>query len=218
MSLLQSFLGLATQNDVVVNLLGIAFPLLGVALSWWSFQWAEQGATPDSYYDPSPSTTIEKEILEHGIRDRARTCARLTFNIGALLVAAGVPMGAAAQHTHDAVNGFALSAYLLVVIAFIYCGRVIFELWNSRRANAFSWYYDNNMMPYSYDAEKTAKIFFRLNPMPIWSLIDRNWFQKLRTPDINEVFRLAAIPSQATGAEGHPAQVPSHFAPPPPEL
>jgi hypothetical protein len=212
-----TILDLAMRNDVLVAGLGIAFPLVGVALSWWSFKWAEEGATPDSYYDPSPSTSIEKEILQHGIRDRARMCARITFNAGALLIAAGVPMGSASQHTHDAINGFAIASYILVLAGFVYCVRQIGELWRSRRANAFSWYYDNNAMPYYYDAEKTAKIFFALNPLPIWTLPDRQWFDKLRKPDIQDVARLAAKTPDESIVEAHPAQVSVDVAPPSPE-
>jgi hypothetical protein len=201
-------------DQTLVTGLGMAFPLLGVFLSWWSFKWAEEGATPDAYYDPSPVADIQQEILEHGIRDRARICARVTFNVGALLIAAGVPMGAATQHTRDAVNGFALSAYVLVLAALVYTARQIVLIWRSRRDNAFSWYYSNNTMPYLYDAEKTARIFFRLNPMPIWTLPDRKWFEKLRKPDIAEVFRLASKPAGEVGGV-HPAQVTADFAPPP---
>ena len=204
------------HGDVFVTGLGMAFPLLGVALTWWSFKWAEDGATPDAYYDPSPDTSIESEILEHGIRDRARVCARITFNMGALLIAAGVPMGAAAQHTHDSVNGFALTAYALVLFGLVYCIRQIVAIWRSRRDNAFSWYYANNTMPYYYDADKTAKIFFDLNKMPIWTLPDRTWFKKLRKPNIDDVFRLASKPPPETIGT-HPAQVPADFAPPPPD-
>jgi hypothetical protein len=108
-------------------------------------------------------------------------------------------MGAAAQHTRDPVNGFALASYALALLGFIYCVRQLFKIWRSRRANAFSWYYDNNSMPYLYDTDKTAEIFFRLNPMPIWTLPDRRWFEKLRKPDIDEVFRLASKLEEPAG-------------------
>lgn len=209
-------LRITMSDDILVTGLGMTFPLLGVALSWWSFRWAEDGATPDEYYDPSPNMDPAEDILEHGFRARARASARITFNMGALLIAAGVPMGAAAQHTRDPVNGFALTSYALVIFGVVYCARQIVALWRSRRANAFSWYYDNNMMPYLYDREKTAKLFFALNPMPLWALSDRKWSEKLRKPDIGEVFRLAAKPPGEV-AGTHPAQVPADFAPHPPE-
>ena len=212
-----TLLNISMHTEVFVTGLGMAFPLLGVVLSSWSFRWAEHGATPDSYYDPSPDTNLEKEILQHGIRERARMCARVTFNIGALLVAAGVPMGAASQHTRDVVNGFALTSYALVLLGSAYCLQQIVAIWRSRRENAFSWYYDNNAMPYYYDAKKTAKIFFALNPMPIWTLPDRRWFEKLRKPNIDDVFRLATKPPRASIVGGHPAQMPADFAPPPPD-
>jgi hypothetical protein len=205
------------RNELLVTGLGMVFPLLGVALSWWSFRWAEDGATPDAYYDPTPESSPENEILAHGIRERARMCARVTFALGALLIAAGVPMGAAAQHTRDSINGFALTAYALVLFGVAYCVRQIVAIWISRRASAFSWYYDNNAMPYQYDRDRTAKIFFALNPTPIWALPDRRWFDKLRKPNIDDVVRLASNPPAEVIAGNHPAQVPAEFAPPPPE-
>lgn len=75
-ALVESALSLATQNNSFVTAVGMAFPFLGIALSWWSFNWAEEGATPDSYCDPSPQTSVANEILKRGIRVQGRGVGR----------------------------------------------------------------------------------------------------------------------------------------------
>lgn len=60
-------------------------------------------------------------------------------------------------------------------------------------------------MFYVYDKEKTRKIYFRLNPMPIWTLLDRNWFEKRTLPSIDEVRATASMASAvAVAADAAP--------------
>jgi hypothetical protein len=169
--------------------LAIVLPLGGIALSWWSFRFGEEGATPDALVDYF-TTDIEAETLGRGIRYRARLSARMLFTAGALLLAAAVPMGAAGNHATDRINMFAISGYLILVFTAIYMGVSTIQILHARRRDAFGMYFTKDMT-YLYDMKTTEQIYFRLNPMPLWSLPNRNWFRTRKMPDIHEVFQKA---------------------------
>ncbi len=182
----------------LLNLIAFILPLAGIALGWWSFRWAEEGATPDTYgNDTWTNLQLEEAQLYMGQRYRARWCARICFNAGALLLAASVPMGTAANHERGQFNLSAIAAFLIIVFAVAYTASQVWKIWQHRREDAFSIYFDKDMFRL-YDKEKTQKIYFRLNPMPIRTLIDRNWFEKRKLPSIDEVYATASkVPSSA---------------------
>lgn len=173
----------------MLNVIAFVLPLAGIALSWWSFRWAEEGATPDTYGETWTNLQLEETQLQMGQRCRARWCARICFNDGALLLAASVPMGSAANHGR--LNLSAIAALLIITFAIVYALLQLWQIWERHRENAFDIYFDKDMS-YLYDREKTRKIYFRLNPMPIWSLLDRNWFEKRKLPNIDEVYTTAS--------------------------
>jgi hypothetical protein len=180
------------QSKELFDWLAALLPLAGIGLSWWSFRFAEQGATPDSLSDPgSAIIDVEQEILQKGMRYRARWCARVLFAAGALLLAAAVPMGAAAAHLGDRVNLSAITGFAIIAFAGGYIGIQAIKLWKSRRRDAFGIYYSKDMF-FLYDEKKTAKLYYALNPMRFWSLFDRNWFASRKLPDIHDVFAKAA--------------------------
>jgi hypothetical protein len=161
-------------------------PLCGIALSWWSFRFAEEGATPDAPMEYGRYIDIVEQDLKRGMRDRARRCARMLFGAGALLLAAAVPMGAASAPLQGDVNLPAIGGFTIIACAAIYIVFEVLNLWKSRRDDAFNLYYSKDMF-YLYDRNKTAQVYFDLNPMPVWSLLDRNWFLSRKLPDIDEI-------------------------------
>ena len=179
------------QSESLLNTIAFALPLSGIALGWWSFRWAEEGATPDSYGEAAFGFGRQYVKLHMGQRYRARCCARVCFNAGALLLAASVPMGAAANHARDHFNFSALSALFVVGLAAIYGASQAVDLWRNRRCDAFNIYFDKDMF-FLYDRKLTERIYFRLNPMPVWSVADRNWFAKRKLPSIGEVYATAS--------------------------
>jgi len=185
--------------ESLLNVTAFVLPLAGIAIGWWSFPWAEEGATPDSYGDNGSGFRAEEAQLQMGQRYRARWCARICFNAGALLLAAAVPMGAAASHARDQFNLSALSALLIVGFAAIYGAAQVFQLWKNRRRDAFSIYFDKTMF-FLYRQKETERIYFRLNLMPIWSVLDRDWFEKRKLPSIDEVYAKASKSPTAEAA------------------
>jgi hypothetical protein len=83
----------------------------------------------------------------------------------------------------------------------IYACKGSVEIWTARRSDAFSIYFGKEMWPL-YDKNITKQIYFSLNPMPIWSLPDREWFLKRTIPDIQDVYKKAskAAPSEFVDA------------------
>jgi len=179
------------QSKELYDWLAGLLPLAGIALSWWSFGFAEEGATPDKWTDFGSSIDIEQEGLEKGMRYRARLCARALFATGALLLAAAVPIGAAASHVQDHINLSAVAGFVIIVFTGIYIVVEGAKIWQQRHGDAFNLYYSKDMF-YMYDRDKTATLYYALNPMPFWSLFDRNWFASRRLPNINDVAAKAA--------------------------
>lgn len=159
-------------------------PLAGIALGWWSFRWSEEGVAPEICGDDTSTPSRSDELqLQRGQRFRARWCARICFNAGALLLAASVPLGSAANDGRFNVS--ALAAFLIIAFAAVYAAWEVWKIWQNRRADAFNIYF-SAMMTRLYDREKTKEIYFRLNPMPPWTLPDRNWFENRNRPDVRE--------------------------------
>ena len=196
-------------SEFALTIAGMAFPLMGVVLSWWSYRWNEEGATPDRYSDPGfGDSDFKSEMLEFGQRRRSRTCAKTAFNAGAFLLAAAVPMGAAVNHASDAINVYALSSYGVLAIAVVYAALQLRSVWLDRREHAFELYfYSDNMMQYLYNAAATRKLFFSLNPMPFWTLYDRRWYDKLRKPNVAQL--TPKTPMTTGGAGQQQATLPS---------
>ncbi len=180
-----------------LGVMAFMLPLAGIALGWWSFRWTEEGAMPDTYADATSSNLqLEEAQLRTGQRYRARWCSRTCFNTGALFLAASVPMGSAA----NAQNGLTLSAIsALLIIAFtaIYVASQLWRISQHRREDAFSIYFHKDMF-FLYHKETTRGIYFRLNPMRIWTLPDRHWFQKRKLPSIDEVYATASKTNNLT--------------------
>ena len=192
------------HSPSLLNVTAFILPLAGIGLSWWSFRWAEAGATPDTYDDGTwTNLQLDEAQLQMGQRYRARWCARVCFNAGALLFAASVPMGAAADHVRDQFNLSAFSALFIFAFAALYAASQVWQLWQHLREDAFSIYFDKDMF-YLYDKEKTRQIYFRLNPMPIWTLLDRNWFEKRKSPSIDELCATASKTAESSAPEGLP--------------
>ncbi|HEV2740628.1 MAG TPA: hypothetical protein VGU66_18855 [Candidatus Elarobacter sp.] len=179
------------QSKDLYDWLAALLPLGGIALSWWSFRFAEDGATPDTWTDIGSSIDIEQESLQKGMRYRARLSARALFAAGALLVAAAVPMGAAATHVQERVNFSAIAGFLIIAFSAGYIVMQAIKIWRDRRRDAFGLYYSKDMFSW-YDESKTAELYYALNPMPFWSLLDRNWFASRKRPNIDDVFANAA--------------------------
>ncbi len=185
------------HSESLLNALAFVLPLAGIALSWWSFRWTEEGATPDScgieYFGFQGSDVG----LQVGQRYRARWCARTCFNAGALLLAASVPMGTAGSHALDRINLSALSGLLIIGVTAIYAILQLLAIWRSRRSDAFGLYFSKEMFSL-YDRDKTARIYFRENRMHVWSIVDRRWFEKRKLPNIDEVYLTASKARVAT--------------------
>jgi hypothetical protein len=191
------------QSKELYDWLAALLPLAGIALSWWSFRFAEDGATPDTWTDFGSSIDIEQESLQKGMRYRARLCARALFAAGALLVAAAVPMGAATSHVQDRVNLSAITGFGIIAFSVGYIVLQAVKIWRARRSDAFQLYYTKDMF-FLYDENKTASLYYALNPMPFWSLPDRNWFASRKRPNIDDVFAKAAKTSPATPQDMSP--------------
>lgn len=186
---------LTTVNTILAALL----PIGGIVMSWWSFRWGEAGATPDTWNGESPQGR-EAQMLEKGDRYRARWWAKVCFNAGALLLVASVPIGQAnGQARYSEI--LALSGYAIVLFDFVYFGLQARKIWQYWRQEAFDIYFEP-MMWRLYDRERTAAIYFRDNPMRIWSLFDREWAAKRKKPNIHEVYEQAAI--------AHSARIPEY--------
>ena len=186
----------ALASDPTLSILAFALPLAGVALSWWSFRFAEEGAVPDNPWHIRKVVFGDEIPLKLGIRGRARACAALTFNVGAILLASAVPMGSASAHMHDPVNLLALAAYLMLGGCAIYALRSLTGIWRWRKQDAFNLYFSKEMWPL-YEEDCTRRLYFKLNPMPIWTLLDRKWYEKRKQPDIQDVFRLCSKDASA---------------------
>lgn len=180
------------SEQVLLESLGMGFALLGIVFSWWSFSFADNGATPDLWSSPT-AFDFDQEAYDKGVRWRARESARVTFNIGALFLAASVPMGPAATHVADSLGPFVLAAGAMVIFAILLGIFSMITIWKHRRADAFSLYFDCSKMNFLYDRSTTEALYFRLNPMPLWSLPDRKWRSKTQKPDIMDVEPLAKM-------------------------
>jgi hypothetical protein len=182
----------AIAEATILNALAFSAPMIGVLLSAWSFRWAERGATPDRPFG-SYGNDLEPEniMLLAGERSRARRWARVLFNTGALSLAAAVPLGNAGNHVTDSFNWLALSGLLILVAAGIYACREIIGIWKNLQSDAFGLYFDKDMYRL-YDQKKVRKLYFALNPLPIWSIFDPSWHSKIQEPDINDVVRVAS--------------------------
>ena len=179
----------ALQSNATLSVLSFILPLGGIALSCWSFSFAEAGATPDQF--PGVNTYWDaNEQVAMGQRFRARLSARAAFICGALLLAAAVPMGVASGHVSDPLNLSAAAGYLIILAAILYGLNEARRIWLTRRADAFRIYYDAEMER-MYHEKPVRHLFFKLNRMPIWSLLDRRWFIKQRNPPIEDVVRIA---------------------------
>lgn len=175
-------------------------PLVGLFLSWVSFRWAEVGASPENFQTPSNLFGFIDDQLRAGERRRARLCARVFFNAGALLVAAAAPMGNAASHVHDSVNLIAISAYAILLFTLFYAVLASVRVMRDRKHDAFSLYFTKDMH-FLYNREETKKSYFELNPMPLWSVFDRKWFAKLKVPNIDDIVACASIKKAPVGLE-----------------
>jgi hypothetical protein len=192
------------HSEILLDALAFALPLGGIALSAWSFRFAEVGATPDEFPDSSGFLDAEDEMLR-GQRFRARESARATFTSGAVLLAAAVPMGSANAHVHDAINLSALAGCALLALCGTYGVSRIVRIWRLRRDDAFSIYFSKDMF-FLNDREKTRALYMALNPMPLWTLPDRNWFSKRILPSIDVVYRKASkMPAEQTAIAPSPA-------------
>lgn len=173
-------------------MVAIGTPLIAIALSWWSFIWAEKGSTPDGYgCSPWAATELRGEEGSHyGMRARSRMNARTCFDCGALLLAAAVPAGMLVNDMHASSLLFWLLYGIFVVLTVGRAAHGILTVWRSRKEDAFNFWFSGRMY-HLYDPEKAKPLFEELNPMQIWSLLDHRWFEKIRNPDINDVARVA---------------------------
>ncbi len=95
-------------------------------------------------------------------------------------------MGSAGNHAQDRFNVPAASAYAIVLIAAAYLIVETVRIWKARREDAFGIYFDA-MMSFLYDSGATARLYFALNPMQLWTLPNRNWFVTRNIPRIDDV-------------------------------
>jgi hypothetical protein len=170
--------------DTIIPVAASALVILSVVFSWRSFRFAEQGAAPDAWPgDFGIDLDFDKEIIVRGKRHRARWRARLLFNLAALCLAASVPLGYANVHRSSLFSVFVITSLLLLAFAACYTAVTIRGLWKSRRDDAFSAFYDGKKFSQFYrNREAMERLFFGMNPMPIWSIFTRDWEQSLRYP------------------------------------
>ncbi len=170
----------------------VATPLVAIGLSWWSFLWAEDGATPDGYGGVpwEPTMFQAEEARQPGMRARSRMNARTCFDCGALLLAAAVPAGMLVGGAYSPNGWVWLLFATFVVLAASRAGCGIVAVWRHRREDAFNFWFSGDMNRL-YDRDKARRLFERENLMPIWSIFNRRWSETLQNPDINEVLRVA---------------------------
>jgi hypothetical protein len=168
-------------------------PVAAIAMSWWSFKWGEAGATPHALPGASPEGR-EEVMLDRGERYRARLWSKACFNAGALLLVASVPFGQA----NERAQYLALAGYAIVLFDIFYFVRQVCKIWQHWREDAFDIYFEPIMWQL-YDRERTAAIYFRENPMPLWSLFDPDWAAKRKKPNIHEVAEKAPRTKNCTG-------------------
>ncbi len=189
---------LITPATVIAAIL----PIVGIVLSGWSFSFSEKGATPDTFPDISPDYEFDEEILDLGERRRARRIARLLFILGALCLAASVPMGIVDNHALALTTLPAISCYLLLLLGAVYGVREVYALWQDLRQDAFSSFYDGKKFSQFYKNRSAIEVlFFTMNPLPIWSLFSRYWRTSLTIPNANQVLAADQAESKDTQIE-----------------
>jgi hypothetical protein len=154
-------------------ILSLAYPVLGVALSAWSFFFAEAGATPDGYAEDESEP--RERILDYGSRYRARWSAAMLFRCGALMVVAGVFMNFADNRHLGLLSVPAMVSYALTVFCIVYSAKTTHDLWLDRRESAFDAFYGRDVFPYYKDRDAVSRLFFERNRMPYWSIFKRTW-------------------------------------------
>jgi len=157
-------------------------------LSTWSYHFAEIGATPDKYLDPSWDYDFDEEILDMGDRRRSRITARMLFNDGGLCVAAAVPMGIVENHALAVISPPALACYVLLSVAVGYSAKTIIQLWSDLKEDAFSSWFEGKKVSQVYkQRDAIAKLFFGMNPLPLWTLFSKTWRTTLKYPSAQEI-------------------------------
>ena len=181
-------------NPIAVAL-AVATPLVAIGLSWWSFIWAEDGATPDGYggFPWEAARFHAEEARQPGMRARSRMNARTCFDCGALLLAAGVPAGMIVGGAYSPTFWVWLLYGVFVALAIFRGVLGIDAIWRHRREDAFNFWFSGDMYRL-YDRDKARQLFERENPMPIWSIFNRRWSETIQNPDISEVLRVASKP------------------------
>lgn len=154
-------------------ILSLVFPVLGVALSAWSFSFAEAGATPDRYVEDEGEP--REQILDHGARYRARWSAAVLFRCGALMVIAGVFMNFADNRHLGLLSLPAMLSYAIAAFCIVYVAKTTRDLWLDRRESAFNAFYGREVFPYYRNREAVQSLFFQRNRMPYWSIFRRSW-------------------------------------------
>ena len=162
-------------------------PIVGIACSRYSFAFSEDGAVPDRWRDPGGHIELSTEILERGVRARARICSRVLFDIGGLLVVAGVLMGVSDAHSFGLIAPTSIAAYGILGFALLYGIRSIVQVWRDRRANAFAAFYVRETEWYYKQTQAIQTLYFSKNPMPFWSIFRRNWTGTIQRPTAEEV-------------------------------
>lgn len=117
----------------ILPILAAALPLAGIALSWWSFKFAEVGSTPDRWPEQPSLMDLSAESLDRGARERARICARVTFNTGALCLASAVPLGNPGAHCTNGLTPLAFAGFAIVAISIGYAVYELYLIWQNRR-------------------------------------------------------------------------------------
>jgi hypothetical protein len=192
-------MSLLSSGPLLITL-GSVVTIVGIILGWWSFKFGEAGAVRD--FDGGGVTWFDdKQHMLLGQRTRARDCARVTFVSASLSLIAGVLIGLAGASVTPHSDILAAVGYFALLGCLAYACKGSVEIWTARRSDAFSIYFGKEMWPL-YDKNITKQIYFSLNPMPIWSLPDREWFLKRTIPDIQDVYKKAskAAPSEFVDA------------------
>ncbi|MGC8486568.1 MAG: hypothetical protein ACP5O6_13195, partial [Candidatus Baltobacteraceae bacterium] len=155
-------------NPIAV-VVAVTTPLVAIGLSWRSFLWAEEGATPDGYGGVPWEATIfqAEEARQPGMRARSRMNARTCFDCGALLLAAAVPAEMLVGGAYSPTFWVWLLYGVFVASTVVRAGCGVIAVWRHRREDAFNFWFSGDMNRL-YDRDKAWQLFERENPMPIW--------------------------------------------------
>jgi hypothetical protein len=147
---------------------------------------------------PSSEGDPEQRVFNQGVCFRTHLCeSACKVGVSATIIATAV-VGLALSFWPEHGRSLLWIAAGVLSVPLLNALRATYRCWFSRRCSAFEvYFYGNNLMQYLYDANRTAELFYELNPLPMWSILDHNWYRRIVKPDINQVLERAPKPQKA---------------------